>query len=79
MNKVLKYALIALAVLLFVAVAVAVYVAATFDANAYKPKIIRLVKERTQRTLTIFSWDRSELGQGHPERREVRHGVRVGR
>ena len=53
MNQVLKYILIALAALLLVAVAVGFYIAASFDPNTFKPKIIQLVKEKTQRTLAI--------------------------
>ena len=53
MSKIAKYILIALGILILVAAAIAAYVAATFDPNAYKPKIIQLVKEKTQRTLAI--------------------------
>lgn len=53
MNKLLKYSLfsvLGLAVLLLVAVAV---IAATFNPNDYKPLIVKLVKEKKQRTLHI--------------------------
>ena len=53
MNKILKYVLIALGVVVLVAGAVAAYLAATFDPNAYKPQIVQLVKDKTQRTLAI--------------------------
>jgi AsmA protein len=36
-----------------IAVAVVAYLAATFDPNDYKPRIVELVKQRTGRTLTI--------------------------
>jgi AsmA protein len=51
--KILKYALIALGGLILIVGAVAAYVAATFDPNAYKPQIIQLVKDKTQRTLKL--------------------------
>lgn len=51
--KILKYALIVLAVLVLLAGGLIAYVAATFDPNAYKPEIIRLVKEKKQRTLKL--------------------------
>jgi AsmA protein len=51
--KLLKYALYLLATVLAVAVAVAGYVAATFDPNAYKDDLVTLIKDKTQRTLTI--------------------------
>ena len=53
MNKYLKYSLIGaggLIVLLLVAVAV---IAATFNPNDYKPLIVKLVKDKKQRTLNI--------------------------
>ena len=49
--KWLKYSLYALGALLLLAVAVVAIVAATFDPNAYKSEIEKLVKERTGRTL----------------------------
>lgn len=51
--KLLKYVAIAFGVLILVAGALAAYVAATFDPNAYKPQVIQLVKEKTQRTLKL--------------------------
>lgn len=51
--RILKYALVALAVLVLIGGGLFVYVAATFDPNAYKPEIIRLVKEKKQRTLRL--------------------------
>ncbi len=51
--KILKYFLLAVAVLAVLTGAVLAYVAATFDPNAYKPQIIRLVQEHTQRTLRL--------------------------
>ncbi len=53
MNKYLKYSLIGvggLIVLLLIAVAV---IAATFNPNDYKPLIVKLVKDKKQRTLNI--------------------------
>ncbi|MEK6591904.1 MAG: AsmA family protein [Pseudomonadota bacterium] len=51
--KLLKYALIALVILVLIVGGLFAYVAATFDPNAYKPEIIRLVKEKKQRTLRL--------------------------
>ncbi|HEX9180029.1 MAG TPA: AsmA family protein [Burkholderiales bacterium] len=53
MPKALKIVLIAVAALLAVVLAVAGFVAATFDPNAYKPQIIQAVKDKTQRTLKL--------------------------
>ena len=51
--RVLKYALLAVGALVLVAGAVLAYIAATFDPNQYKPRIVHAVKERTQRTLRL--------------------------
>lgn len=51
--KVLKYVLAAVAAVVVLLVAGAAYFAATFDPNAYKPQIVALVKEKTQRTLRL--------------------------
>jgi AsmA protein len=51
--KILKYALLAVAGLVIVAGAIVAYIAATFDPNQYKPRIVQAVKERTQRTLRL--------------------------
>jgi AsmA protein len=51
--KILKYALIGLGGLVLIVGAVLAYVAATFDPNQYKPRIVQLVKEHTQRTLRL--------------------------
>ena len=51
--KILKIVSIVVGVLIVVIGALLAYVAATFDPNAYKPQIIHLVQERTQRTLTL--------------------------
>lgn len=53
MPKILKYLAIAIAALLVVLVAAIGILAATFDPNDYKPQLIRMVQEKTQRTLTI--------------------------
>lgn len=51
--KILKYLLLAAGGLLVLVIAVVAYVAATFDPNAYKPEIIKLVKEKRNRTLKL--------------------------
>jgi AsmA protein len=51
--KAVKYILAALAGLVVLAGALAVFVAASFDPNKYKPEIISLVKDKTGRTLAI--------------------------
>lgn len=51
--KALKYFLYAAVALIILVVAVVAIVAATFDPNAYKPEIVKLVKDKTGRTLTI--------------------------
>lgn len=51
--KILKYTLFALAGLVVLAGALLAYIAATFDPNQYKPRIVQAVKERTQRTLKL--------------------------
>ncbi len=51
--KVLKYAAIAVAVLVLLAAIAIGVVLATFDPNDYKPQLVQLVKERTGRTLTL--------------------------
>src|SRR5262245_53287560 len=51
--KIVKYGLLAVGGLLLLAIAVVAYIAATFDPNAYKPEIIKLVKEKKNRTLKL--------------------------
>lgn len=51
--KIMKYALLGIGVLVVLIGAVLAYVAATFDPNAYKPEIIKLVKEKKNRTLKL--------------------------
>ncbi|HSO07346.1 MAG TPA: AsmA family protein [Pelomicrobium sp.] len=53
MGRIVRYAAIAVAVLLVVAVVGLAIFAATFDANRYKPEIAAVVKERTGRTLEM--------------------------
>lgn len=51
--KALRIALAAIAAVLIVAVAGVAIFAATFDANRYKPEIVKLVHDKTGRTLAI--------------------------
>ena len=53
MNRILKYGLLGAGAVVGIAVAGAAYVAATFDPNDYKDKIIRAVKESKQRDLRL--------------------------
>ncbi len=53
MNKILKYGLLGAGTVVGIAVAGAVYVAATFDPNDYKDRIIRAVKDSKQRDLRL--------------------------
>jgi AsmA protein len=51
--KTVKTLLIAFGVLLVLGGGLLAYIAATFDPNAYKPQIIQLVQQHTQRTLRL--------------------------
>jgi AsmA protein len=53
MNRLLKYLLLTAGGICAILIAVAAYVAATFNPNDYKPQIVQLVKERFDRTLKI--------------------------
>ena len=53
MNKYLKYSLLGTATVLGIAVAGAAYLAATFNPNDYKARIIQTVKESKQRDLRL--------------------------
>ena len=53
MKKILKYVLLAVGVIILVVGAGAAYLLATFDPNAYKPQIIKAVKDKTQRDLKL--------------------------
>src|SRR3989339_522529 len=53
MNKILKYGLLGTGAAVGIAVAGAIYLAATFDPNDYKEQIIRAVKESKQRELRL--------------------------
>src|SRR3954467_12774399 len=53
MPKIVKYIAIAVAGLITLLVVAVAIVAATFNPNDYKPQIIRLVQDKTQRTLAI--------------------------
>lgn len=55
MNKFLKYGLLGVGGVLLVAAGGAAYIAATFNPNDYKAQLIRLVKEKKQRTLRLDS------------------------
>src|SRR5712691_1124919 len=53
MKKIFRYGLLCIAGLIVVLAGLAVYIAATFDPNQYKPQIVQLVKDKTQRTLQL--------------------------
>jgi AsmA protein len=53
MNKILKYVLLTVGCIGAVLIALAAYIAATFNPNDYKPQIQQLVKEKSDRTLAI--------------------------
>ncbi|MBI2311810.1 MAG: AsmA family protein [Betaproteobacteria bacterium] len=53
MNKILKYGLIVLAGLIVIVAAGVGFIAATFDPNAYKPQIVKAVKEQKDRSLSL--------------------------
>ena len=53
MNKILKYGLLGVGAIVVVAVAGVAYVAATFNPNDYKGKIIKAVKDSKQRNLRL--------------------------
>ena len=53
MNKALKYVLSTVAGICAVAIAVAAYLAATFNPNDYKPQIVQLVKDKFERRLKM--------------------------
>jgi AsmA protein len=51
--KLLKWVLIAVGAVVLLFAAVLAFIAATFDPNQYKAEVAKLVKDKTQRTLTI--------------------------
>jgi len=53
MKKFLKYSLWSAGVVVAIAIAGVVYIAATFNPNDYKTQIIKLVKDKQQRTLKL--------------------------
>ena len=53
MSKLIKYAVYSIAGIIILAMLVAAYVAITFNPNDYKDDIIKLVKDKKQRTLNI--------------------------
>ncbi len=53
MNKLLKYSLIGIGGLAGLVILAVAFIAATFNPNDYKPLIVKIVKEKKQRTLNI--------------------------
>jgi AsmA protein len=53
MNKVLKFVVMPLAGIVVIVIAIVAYIAATFDPNSYKPELIKVVKDKTERTLRL--------------------------
>ena len=53
MNKLVKFVVLPLVVLVVAVAALAAYVAATFDPNQQKPRIVQAVKDHTGRTLKL--------------------------
>ncbi|CAH1387618.1 AsmA family protein [Candidatus Nitrotoga sp. M5] len=53
MKKFLKYSLWSVAVVIAIAIAGIIYITATFNPNDYKAQIIKLVKDKQQRTLKL--------------------------
>ncbi len=53
MNKIVKFVVLPLAGIVVIAVATAAYIAATFDPNQYKGRIVQAVKDKTKRTLKL--------------------------
>src|SRR5258705_7266755 len=53
MNKIVKFVVLPLAVIVIVTVAIGAYIAATFDPNQYKGQIVQAVKDKTKRTLKL--------------------------
>ena len=53
MNKYLKYGLWSIGVVVLLGAGAVTYIALTFDPNAYKPQIIKAVKDNKQRTLKL--------------------------
>ena len=87
MNKILKYALLTLVGIVAVLIAVAAYIAATFNPNDYKPQIVQLVKEKLDRTLridgdiklTFYPALGADLGGLALSEHGSANGIRVGR
>ena len=53
MNKIVKYVALPLSGIVVIFAAIASYIAASFDPNQYKPRIVQAVKDATQRTLKL--------------------------
>jgi len=53
MNKIVKFVVVPLAALIVVVGAIGAYIAATFDPNQYKGRIVQAVKDKTKRTLKL--------------------------
>ena len=51
--KILKWVLIAVGAVVLLFAGALAFIAATFDPNQYKSQVAELVREKTQRTLTI--------------------------
>jgi len=53
MNKIAKFVVLPLVGIVVIVVALAAYIAATFDPNQHKSQIVQAVKDKTQRTLKL--------------------------
>ncbi len=53
MSKIVKFVIWTLVGVVVIVIGLAVYIAATFDPNQYKPQIVQAVKDKTQRTLKL--------------------------
>jgi AsmA protein len=53
MNKIVKFVVLPLVGIAVIAVALAVFITATFDPNQHKPQIVQAVKDKTGRTLKL--------------------------
>lgn len=53
MNKIIRFVVLPLVVIVVLIAAIAAYVVATFDPSQYKPQIVQAVKDKTQRALKL--------------------------